>query len=400
MTALVGVLAEAWGEVRVHRVRVVLSLVGVFLAVLALTTVTAVGAMGRQLVTEETERIGGRPATVLVEIYPEGVERDRAVATAALDTFVDRHEVRWSTSGGWGTQAPVRFPGGTQLVQMTPVDPAYGLIHRVVVEDGRWFADDDVDRLAPPLVVNRAFADAVGPAADPGGLPAVVLGGVPPGTAVVVGVVDDGQDYPSAFLLADHAERWLPVGQDGSGVTRELWVPDDDADAVVSLAQAELTGAVPGTYVNAYRSDSAEGLQVLDLVLAYGVRGAGLFALLLGGLGVLNVGLVTVRQRVREIGVRRSFGATSARVFTAVLLESVVATTLAGAAAVVVSVGVVSNLPLELLGGYGLSLSDVPPFPVRAAVEGLVAAVGVGALAGLVPAVVAVRARVVDAIRY
>lgn len=400
MTALVGVLAEAWGEVRVHRVRVVLSLVGVFLAVLALTTVTAVGAMGRQLVTEETERIGGRPATVLVEIYPEGVELDRAVATAALDTFVDRHEVRWSTSGGWGTQAPVRFPGGTQLVQMAPVDPAYGLIHRVVVEDGRWFADDDVDRLAPPLVVNRAFADAVGPAADPGGLPAVVLGGETPVTAVVVGVVDDGQDYPSAFLLADHAERWLPVGQDGSGVTRELWVPDDDADAVVSLAQAELTGAVPGTYVNAYRSDSAEGLQVLDLVLAYGVRGAGLFALLLGGLGVLNVGLVTVRQRVREIGVRRSFGATSARVFTAVLLESVVATTLAGAAAVVVSVGVVSNLPLELLGGYGLSLSDVPPFPVRAAVEGLVAAVGVGALAGLVPAVVAVRARVVDAIRY
>ena len=43
--------------------------------------------------------------------------------------------------------------------------------------------------------------------------------------------------------------------------------------------------------------------------------------LVLGGLGVLNIGLVTVRQRIREIGVRRSFGASSGRVFSAVMLE-------------------------------------------------------------------------------
>ncbi|MEJ5944129.1 ABC transporter permease [Pseudokineococcus basanitobsidens] len=400
MTGLVGVLAEAWGEVRVHRVRVVLSLVGVFLAVLALTTVTAVGAMGRQLVTEEAERIGGRPATVLVDAYPDTGELDREQASAVLDEFVERHQVRWSTTGGYGTDVVVRFPDGAQTATMTPVDPAYGVIHRVVTEEGRWFTDDDVLALAPPLVVNRAFADALGgfSAQDPR---TVQLGGSTPVTAVVVGVVDDGQvDYPSGYLLHQHAERWIPDALAGSSVSVEMWVPPDDADAVVALATDELSGAVPGATVQAYRSDSAEGLAVLDLVLAYGVRGAGLFALLLGGIGVLNVGLVTVRQRIREIGVRRSFGATSTRVFTAVLLESVVATTLAGAAAVVVSVAVVTNLPLDLLAGTGLSLTDVPPFPVRAAVEGLVAAVAVGALAGLVPAVMAVRARVVDAIRY
>jgi putative ABC transport system permease protein len=81
--------------------------------------------------------------------------------------------------------------------------------------------------------------------------------------------------------------------------------------------------------------------------------------LIRGGLGVLDIGLVTVRQRIRETGVRRSFGATSGRIFAAVLLESVCA----------------------------------------AAVEGMIAATAVGALAGLLPAIIAVRAKVIDAIR-
>jgi ABC-type antimicrobial peptide transport system permease subunit len=115
---------------------------------------------------------------------------------------------------------------------------------------------------------------------------------------------------------------------------------------------------------------------------------------------VLNIGLVTVRQRIREIGVRRSFGATSARIFSAVMLESVCATAVAGVAAVGASIVLVRNFPLEQWLGNGIPLAETPGFPVAAAVEGLVAATAVGALAGLLPAIIAVRAKVIDAIRY
>ena len=138
-------------------------------------------------------------------------------------------------------------------------------------------------------------------------------------------------------------------------------------------------------------------------MLRLAIRGAGVVVLVLGGLGVLNIGLVTVRQRIREIGVRRSFGATSSRVFSAIMLESVCATFLAGLAglaAVALSVVLVRNLPLESLLNSGVPLAETPAFPVAAAVEGLVAATAVGALAGLLPAVIAVRAKVIDAIRF
>ena len=128
------------------------------------------------------------------------------------------------------------------------------------------------------------------------------------------------------------------------------------------------------------------------------VAGIGGVALLLGGLGLVNISLVTVRYRIREIGIRRSFGATSGRVFFGVLMESVVATVVAGLVGVVGAVAIIRNIPIERV--FGVALDDTPPFPLSAALLGMACATGVGALAGLIPAVVAVRVKVIDAIRY
>jgi len=156
--------------------------------------------------------------------------------------------------------------------------------------------------------------------------------------------------------------------------------------------------AAQGFQGEAYVSSDA-GLPGLISKAQWGVRGLSLFALGLGALGVLNVGIVTVRQRIREIGVRRALGASSGRVFAAVVLESVCATAVAGAVGVIAAVALVVNLPLETLL-RDADITDVPPFPVSAAIEAFLAAVAVGALAGLVPATIAVRSRVIDAIRY
>ncbi|WP_369070375.1 ABC transporter permease [Kineococcus terrestris] len=405
LVSVAAALVEAWGEVRVHRARVVLSLVGVFLAVFAMTTITAVGGMGRQLLGESFERSSGRPATLQVNAYPDGAvtagSTERVVAV--LREAAERHDVRWSglVSGG-SAPVVVRFAAGAQTVQLTGVDAAYGVMHRVAPESGRWFTAADEEAFSPRLVVNGAFAERVG---FDGSAPAtVVLGGERPVRATVVGVVSPPYSdpaVPSGFVLNSAAAAWGLVDPAWSGPpSLELWVPEADAEALTALLQSEVQAALPGTSVSVWRADAGGELGVLDLVLAYGVRGVGVFALLLGGIGVLNVGLVTVRQRIREIGVRRSFGATSGRVFCAVLLESVAATAAAGALAVALSVALVSNAPLELLLPAGLTLTDVPAYPVAAAVEGFLAATAVGALAGLVPAVVAVRAQVVDAIRY
>lgn len=129
------------------------------------------------------------------------------------------------------------------------------------------------------------------------------------------------------------------------------------------------------------------------------VGGVAGLVLLLGALGLVNIAMVTLKQRIREIGIRRSFGATAGRVFFSVMMESVVATVVAGLFGVIAAVLIVKNPWVEEFIGQGM-VTDFPPFPVEAAILGLVSATAVGALAGLLPALVAVRVKVIDAIRY
>ncbi len=108
--------------------------------------------------------------------------------------------------------------------------------------------------------------------------------------------------------------------------------------------------------------------------------------------------MVTVRQRIHEIGVRRSFGATSRRIFFSIMLESVVATVVAGVIGIGLAIVALRYFPLESF--LRLPVDPSTPFPVSAALVGLLAATGVGALSGIIPAIVAVRIRPIDAIRY
>ena len=80
------------------------------------------------------------------------------------------------------------------------------------------------------------------------------------------------------------------------------------------------------------------------------------------------------------------------------MLENVVATLVAGVIGIVLVV-VAMQQPF-IVQGLAPGISDVPPFPFSAALTGLIAAVGVGAIAGLIPALVAVRVKPIDAIRF
>ena len=399
MTGLVGAFAEAWGEVRVHRARVVLSLVGVVLAVFAMTIITAAGTIARQVVLESAERAAGRSTTLQVYANPtEGVASPERI-TAALSGLVDRFKVEYS-SLVVQTQLPdasvetSRHPEYTST-DLLLVEPDYGAIHRIETIAGRWLMEGDAPRLAPAAVVNTTLLEQTGMAGrqPPFHLPLPGNAGV---TATVVGVTDRYPYAPQMIMLNSTLPLFGDQVMQGASPGLEMWVPPAEADAIVAAVPAVL--AVGGMQGEAYPT-SDPGLPGLIGKAQWVVRALSLFALGLGALGVLNVGIVTVRQRIREIGVRRALGASSGRVFAAVVLESVCATALAGAVGVAAAVAIVVNVPLDrLLGDVGIS--DVPGFPVSAALEAFLAALAVGALAGLVPATIAVRSRVIDAIRY
>lgn len=404
-SAVVGAVVEAWDELRIHRTRVLLSLIGVGVAVCALTTVVGVGAIAQQAQIEQLERGSGRPATlVLGTPYNPTTQAqgDAATLRTAAEAVIERYRIEYSGSTT-SVQLGVQFRDGVSEVYGQAVDVDYGVMHRVQVDQGRWFVDADVERLAPALIVSDGMYQRMG-APDLRTHPTVLLLGQQETTAVVIGVLPASPfDSSLSMFVLNPAYRAVatPAALSQAWSQFEFWVPPELSDELTGLIQRDVAGAFgDGWQVDINRSDylawegGGDPLGPIRMVLA----GIAILILLLGALGLVNISLVTVRQRIREIGIRRSFGATASRVFFAVMMESVVATVVAGFVGVVIAVAIVQNPWVRDLVAFGLT--DVPPFPIEAAVLGLVVATLVGALAGLLPALVAVRVKVIDAIRY
>ncbi|MFT0848331.1 FtsX-like permease family protein [Actinomycetaceae bacterium L2_0104] len=465
---IIGALIEAWGEVKVQRARVILSLLGVTAAVAAMATVIAMGDLLQQSQRELSESWSGREVTLHVTAYQasnegdvsgpmmEGCAGPGCMAETEIDsgeadsreasqerqaetlgtlndpagnamlTVANRFQIdywsRWEqgwdnpgiielkemnevTMSGTFHGRPVSQPNpnmGYMGVEYHAVDPDYRVLFRFQTLEGRWLANGDVNQRVTPVVLNSVLWEYFGkPDIDREPLILNLQGSVSQQLRVV-GIVK-AQDPWSArvYLPYDSWQLLKPAESSelGSGSNEMLvWVGPDQAEEAREILPAALASVLgDGWQAEAYGGEmwGGEGDQMSSIRTI--IMAIGAIVIFLGALGLLNVAIVTVRQRIREIGIRRAMGASANRVFFAVFMESVVATFVAGIIGVGIAVIVMQFMPLESMG---ILLQDEPAFPMSAAIAGVGIATTIGALCGIIPALAAVRVRPIDAIRY
>jgi putative ABC transport system permease protein len=188
LTGLLGAIVEAWSELRVHRTRVLLSLIGVAVAVAAITGVVAVGGVLEQSQTESAERYGGRPALLTVSVMdPNGGSSPVAgTMDAALTRLASRYDIRYH-SRVIQDQLSLTTPRGVVPSQLLAVEPDYATMHRLRTTMGRMPTQADETHLAPSVVIDENTWKMLGSPAI-ATHPTVALAGEQPVTAVVVGV--------------------------------------------------------------------------------------------------------------------------------------------------------------------------------------------------------------------
>lgn len=401
MTGLVAAVVEAWQELRIHRLRVLLSLFGVAVAVCSLTTAVAIGSIARQALVEQSEKQDGRPTTFAMYPYTTNGNSTPTAQTRPVfnQTMHDFGITYYSIVGDASPEATLG--GKDRRISMRIVDPPYAAMHRIVPLQGRWLSKQDAQNYSPAIVVNPRFLTRLGIKAD--ALPATVtLKGDSDITATIVGLVPKDNNFTSgaaAYMLADAYDRWFGRSQPMVDASYQMWVPVKGAKALGRAVAKDVSSNLSNVQLGTERMDyRSRGNDKAIEKFRYVAAGIGGLILLLGAMSLLNIALVTIKQRIREIGIRRSFGATSGRVFFSVMMESVVATVVAGLVGVVGAVGIVhsSLVTRHVIRG----VTDIPPFPVSAAAIGLLVSLAVGALAGLLPALIAVRVKIIDAIRF
>ncbi|MGX1701321.1 ABC transporter permease [Microbacterium sp. NPDC055357] len=402
MSGVIGALADAWSELRHHKLRVLLSLIGIAVSVGAITAVVAFGEYQRQFAAEQSDRSGGRVATINVSANTsDGSPMDWAAFGDRVERVSERFDFSHASRIVDGLMLDVQTPDQVRAVMARLVDPAHPVIHRTPLLEGRWFRDADAELLAPPVVMTEALWESFG-RPDLGSGFTLDVQGEAGGSYAVIGVTPRqyaGDEEKSVTLLYDAYAARVDALPPDVYAQWEFWVGEDIVADLGPVLAMDLRAGLENTDVSVSRSDwgSRPDMAASTVVFELVTGSIAALVLLLGGLGLVNIQLVAMRQRIREIGVRRSFGATAGRIFTSVMLESVVATAVAGVVGIAIAI-VVLRAPfvLDMFPG----MQDIPPFPLRAALTGLIAAVAIGALAGFIPALVAVRAKVIDALRF
>ena len=398
-------LRQALDALRGNLLRSALTLVGMAIGVFSvIASVTAVGVLESTLM-ESLSAMGSQTITLTRTNDMSDAEdyARRALTFEQATRLAERVELATSVSPSvqtFGGQVKTADESTDPNVTVLGADAAYAQNHGLELTDGRWLGEDDV-RVARPVAVlgstvaTRLFEDreAVGREVRIDGRRHVVVG--------VLGEQSGG------FGMFD------PNNMVAAPVTRVLsayGLADDDVTIDVRAPSPETVAQVRDESIGALRairrvspeaesdfevttSDAAmEGFKSFTGALALGGAAVGLISLLAAGVGVMNIMLVSVTERTREIGVRKSLGATRRDIRRQFLVEAVVLCQIGGLVGVLAGL-VGGNLLTAVLGG---SVS-VPWGWVLVALFG----VTLVALAfGVYPATQAAKLRPIEALRY
>lgn len=402
MTTIVGAFIEARDELRIHRLRVLLSLVGVAAAVMAMTGVLAIGQMLAQANQEMMQRWNGRETTITIMANASDPEANAEV-TPAMTDFVERFSVEYysRTINSWATFST---RAGSIEASYNAVDPGFATIRDLEIAAGAWFGPGDIQRLAPAAVVNESFMEAAGVPTDlsmqPNLSTATSNGSQ---SFAVIGVVKDMDEWsePTVYVLTDAFLQTLPE-EEAAWMTPslEIWIEPESAQVATDVARGMFQQIVgQDGWVDIWSNSDNMG-EVDDFMGIFQtvVLAIGTAVLAVGAISLVNISMVTVQQRIREIGIRRAFGATTGRVFFSIMMESVVATFAAGVVGVFLAVIVVTRLPIIEMW-LQIPVENTPPFPMQTAILGIIIATVIGAISGLIPGLVATRIKPIEAMR-
>jgi len=384
----------ALDALRANRVRSALTMLGVVIGVAAVVLLVAIGSGAKEEVESQVEGLGSN----LVLIVPGRFEFGSAPSVSRLQlddvetlgrVVGDDDRVAVSVSSG----ETVSVDNREAFVTVSGTNESVPNVFDRPLARGRYVSGTDVDTRRRVAVLGSAVAERLFPGIDPLGRQ-VSLAGV---RFRVVGVFEE---LGSTFGVSRDEEVHVPVtaAQRLFGVDRidGLAVKAPSTEGIEAL-QRRLVGALeekyPGEEFSAVTQTQILGTigRILGLLTSV-LAAIAAISLLVGGVGVSNIMLVSVRERTREIGLRKALGARQRDVLLQFLIEAVLLTTVGGLVGIGLGVGgsllldAVSPLP-ALIAWW----SPVMAFGVSVAV-GVFFGVAPARRAGRLDPVVALRA--------
>ncbi len=398
-------IREAFVALKRNWIRSVLTILGISVGVAAFVCVVAIGNAGTSRIEDQLQqlgdnfiwieagsrsrngiRVGARGTKTLVMNDLKAIQ-EQVPAIKAIAPNVDGHVQAVYGGTNWGT-----FYRG--------VTPEFLQIRKWDVRQGSFFSASDVELSAAVCVLGQTVADNLFPNENPvdktirlGTLPCKVVGVLAP-----KGMSATGQDQDDFVVL--------PYSTVQKRITGTFWLDDIFCSAASREMMPEATRQIIGILRERHRiaagqdddfnirspEDVIQAQLATSRILTLLMASIASLSLVVGGIGIMNIMLVSVTQRTREIGVRLALGATDWDIQFQFLSEAMVLSALGALFGVLVGLG--SSVLVERLFHFPTKLTPEILF------AGSLFSASIGLLFGFYPARRASQLDPVEALRY
>ena len=370
----------AFKSILANKMRSLLTMLGIIIGVASVIALVAIGQGTTKRVTEQVQGLGANLLTV--NIFGQGPSTALDYEQAMRLAEVEGVEL---AAPAVTQNATVKFGTTSESVNVTGTNRAFLDVQHYEMAEGRFIGDVDLDFRHRVAVLGSETAAALFGDENPVGQTVSINGS----RFKVVGVLAEkgessaGSRDEIVIVPITTGERMFRTG----GVrTIYLTVEDErEATAVRERVENELAGMFRGN-ANSYRVFSQQ--ELLETVSSISDS----LALMLGGIGIMNIMLVSVTERTREIGVRKAIGAKRRHILLQFLIEAVVLSSLGGVLGIGAGVG-------AALGASRAAGMDVV-FSTDVMLLAFGFSMAIGVLFGLFPANKAAKLNPIEALRF
>ena len=399
-------LSSAIEALALNKLRTGLATLGIIIGIGSVIALVSLGQSSQKQVSSQIQSLGANLLTVLPGAQTTGGVNAGAGSSETL-TYDDAKAISTSpqitdvqsVSPEMSSRAQILAAGNNTNTQVTGVTDTYTTVHNVTMAEGIFINSQDNQALAKVAVIGPQVASDLFNGADPLGQTVRInkiafrvigvttskggSGFQNPDDSVYIPLLTAqkqvfGQDFLSNIAVAAKSQEVMTNAENQVGyllLARHKLSDPTKADFSI-LSQSDILGAassVTGTFT---------GL----------LSGIAAISLLVGGIGIMNIMLVTVTERTREIGLRKALGAKATTIVSQFLVEAVILTFAGGLLGMVLGIVV------------SFAISSIIKLPFVLSPESILLAIGVsggiGILFGWYPARKAANLSPIEALRY
>lgn len=380
-----------------HKFRSILTMIGIIIGVASVILVVAIGHGGEQMLKSQ---ISGPSNTVEIFYQPSEQELNSDSNTHIKAPFTEEDiqtlkripevkNVVTTSSNMYET----RYREKTIDATIVGINPPYIEINEFNIEKGRNFIETDFFSERRLGIVSNEIAAELFKDKNPIGQ-VIWVSGQP---FEIIGVLKK----PTGLFALRGMEVYVPWNTYrtafGINTYNQVILQATSADDIKTMGEKaeQMLNSMHNTedsYQVINFEEIAEGIGQITSIMTLIISSIAGISLLVGGIGVMNIMLVSVTERTREIGIRKSLGATQIQILTQFLIESMTLTLIGGIFGILLGSGVASLV--SLFTGWPFLISW------KIVVGGLLFSMLIGILFGLLPANKAARLDPVESLRY